>query len=274
MLMTYKKSNVKELLPRYIEYAKKLRLVDTFWEDYIVDADIYEIMHNDKSIGFFSVYEPEKLLTSFHIDCEGEMEYIKASQTIFSAILDKFGVSSAFVVTNDEPLLSLCLDFQRTFDTTQVTESYPPAVEMQAYFFDYNADADIREPEFDKAMLRIADSSDLDELKQLDFFDNLDLNDPTDVKYVLRDDNGELLGAGHIQTMVFAPWWGACGMVVAEKHRQRGVGRSIIMHLKDIVLTKGLIPIAGCWYHNYKSRHTLESSGFTSKTRFLRIHFK
>jgi hypothetical protein len=52
-----------------------------------------------------------------------------------------------------------------------------------------------------------------------------------------------------------------------------GIGRSIIIHLRNICIEKGLTPMAGCWYYNHNSKNTLESTGFITKTRLLRIDF-
>ncbi len=63
------------------------------------------------------------------------------------------------------------------------------------------------------------------------------------------------------------------GMFTNPKYRQQGVGRSIILHLKEICNEKGIIPLPGCWYYNHESKKTLESAGYISRTRLLRIEF-
>lgn len=251
--MTFTKTSFEEQLTLYIKYTQGLRLVDTFWEDYIVNATIYTISFDHKVIGCFSIYEEEHRLTFL------EQSFTKQAQSIFADIINQYHVICALVVTNDELFLSLCLESQ-------------VKIELQAYFFDY-----IKKPQkpatYPSTQLKRATEADLEELRETNFFDDLSLENDADVKYVLRDENGGFLGAGHIHTMQLSPQWGACGMVVAEKHRQKGVGRSIILHLTKIVKENGLTPIAGCWYYNFNSKHTLESCGYASKTRLLSIHF-
>lgn len=254
-MLSYQKTTIQKVLPDYLEYAKELRLVDTYWEDLILESQVYRIYQEKEWVGCFSFHEKEQAITSFFLF---PLKILYA-QTVFQNILTEFNIKTAYVVSNDELLLSLCLDFHRE-------------IRIQAYFFD-DAQEAAEPPVFAKERLSLAKESDLADLEAFHFFDNLDLSDDSDIKYVLRREDGTLLGAGHIQTMLFAPQWGACGMVTAEKYRKRGVGRSIICHLKQIVKEKGLIPIAGCYYLNYGSRATLESCGFSTKTRFLKVFF-
>jgi hypothetical protein len=62
-------------------------------------------------------------------------------------------------------------------------------------------------------------------------------------------------------------------MIVREEYRQKGYGANILNGLKNIVKTKGLIPISGCWYYNHNSKKTMESAGAYSRTRLLRFYF-
>jgi GNAT superfamily N-acetyltransferase len=254
-MIDFRKTTIEEQLEAYRRYTATLRLVDTFWEDNIMQSQIYSILFDGVQIGCMSIDETELLLTSFFLDTS----YLKHAQSVFQVILKAFQVKYAYVVTNDELFLSLCMDYQ-------------VKVENQAYFFDDIMTPKIP-PAYPKTYLKQATKDDELTLAAFDFFDNIDTNCDEDVKYLLRDEQGTLLGAGHIQTMLLAPQWGACGMVTAEEHRQKGVGRSIILHLKEICKQKGLIPIAGCWYYNHNSKKTLESCGFASATRLLKVHF-
>ncbi|GAB4114986.1 MAG: hypothetical protein Fur005_23330 [Roseiflexaceae bacterium] len=63
------------------------------------------------------------------------------------------------------------------------------------------------------------------------------------------------------------------GMLAKASRRGQGIGRSIILHLKAIVQEQGLIPVPGCWYYNTNSRRTLESAGYITRSKLLRIGF-
>ena len=90
--------------------------------------------------------------------------------------------------------------------------------------------------------------------------------------YILRE-GSEFLGLGVMVDNAIMKNCKGTGMFTNEKHRLKGVGRSIILHLKDICHDMGVKPIPGCWYYNHNSKRTLESAGYASVTRLLRIDF-
>jgi len=115
---------------------------------------------------------------------------------------------------------------------------------------------------------------DLDDIQEItgDFTDNHVERIKAGKLYVLKE-NSVFLGLGIIVDNVIMKNCKGTGMFTNEKQRQRGVGRSIILHLKDICHENGIIPLPGCWYYNHNSKKTLESAGYISKTRLLRIDF-
>lgn len=123
-------------------------------------------------------------------------------------------------------------------------------------------------------MLSLATLADLEEIKKItgDFIDKHEERIEARQLYILRE-NGEFLGLGIIVDNVIMKNCKGTGMFTNEKYRQRGVGRSIILHLKDICHESGIIPLPGCWYYNHNSKRTLESAGYISKTRLLKIDF-
>lgn len=241
-----------------MKYTNEVRLVDTYWEDFILESSIFEIHINSKFAGVFSIHNECSRLTSFHV----EDEFWRLAHTIFMSVIEKFKPETAYVVTSDELLLSLLCDFV-------ADDKNNAKLELQAYFFDDVQDVPI-DKQHEHLQLYPATQEHLPLLKELDFFDRLSLDDPTDVIYVLFDDD-EFLGAGHIQTMLFERKWGAVGMVTSPNHRQKGIGKAIITMEKQICKAQGLIPIAGCWYFNHASKNTLEACGFASKTRLIKV---
>lgn len=265
MTITFVKTEMEQALSRYLLYTASLRLIDTYWEEYILQAVVYDILIDDIVIGSFSInstHAEETLLTSFALD----EKYIVLSQEIFAEILADFSPKCGYVVTNDELMLSLCMEYQER-------------IELQAFFFDYTGDtikseeAKTDEGNSQNQVLSLATDEDLPELLRLDFFHPLYINYEENLIYLLRNEAREMMGAGHIQRMKLARQYGAVGMIVCEKFRGQSVGKSIITQLKDIVKGKGLIPIAGCRSQNYASKHTLESVGFVTKTRLLKVFF-
>lgn len=257
--ITFEKTTLEEALTRYLRYTATLRLVDTFWEDYIIEAQLYTILCDGEPAGNFSIHSAENMLSSFVLDDK----YAVFAQDIFTEILEAYSPACAFVATNEELYLSLCMEYQSR-------------VELQAFFFDYvgKTGKSVSQPAHPASWIREATDDDIPDILPLDFFHPLAIGDPEDMIYVLREpDTNKFLGAGHIARMQLARQWGAVGMVTHPNHRKQGVGRSIIMHLTDIAAAQGFIPIAGCWCKNFASKSTLEGCGFATKTRLLKVWF-
>ncbi len=144
---------------------------------------------------------------------------------------------------------------------------------MQAYFFE-DSDKLVRPAEYSREFLYQATLEDLPEIISVngDFIDRHEERIKKGELYVLRE-NGEFIGMGVIVDNVIMRNCKGTGMFTNEKHRQKGVGRSIILHLKNICHIAGVNPIPGCWYYNHNSKRTLESAGYVTKTRLLNIEF-
>lgn len=65
----------------------------------------------------------------------------------------------------------------------------------------------------------------------------------------------------------------ACGEIVLEQHRRKGVAKSLQLNMAEICRRNGLIPIGGCWYGNIASKRTFDSCGRYSRTRLLNVTF-
>lgn len=246
-------------LDYYIEYTSHLCLTDTYWEQEIEKSAIYNIVGDDDVfMGVTSINNAESNLTSLCI----EPKYISHKSEILSGIISVLKPKSAFVVSNDEQLLTLFTDY--------ICENPSAKLTTQAFFFDNVNECSIPQ-EYAHLRLKQAEQEDVETLKSFNFFEDLSVDNPADVKYLLIDENGEVLGAGHIQSMKLAEKWRAVGMVTSEKYRNKGVGRAIIAMEKEICRKGGHTIIAGCYYYNLASKRTLEACGFATKTRMYRI---
>ncbi len=254
------KTTIDNIMPLFEKYLKTLNGVsDDYWEEHIINAEFYEITINEKSIGYFSVYNKEKITQFYMFD-----EYLNHSQPIFKKVLEKYKINSAYVSTSDQLFLSLCLDFHSK-------------VFMQAYFFDGTVNVGVRPAEYGRDCLFEVDPNEFDDVKTKtgDFFDfvSKSLLEQGVIKLYKLCEDGEDLGYGIIVPNKLLTQYWANGMITLEKYRGRGVGRSIQMHLSDICKENGYIPISGCWYYNQISKKTIESAGRFSKTRLLNITF-
>lgn len=113
--------------------------------------------------------------------------------------------------------------------------------------------------------------ADLDEIKNIavDFLDDYEKLVTAKDLYVLEKE--EILGIGIMVRNRIMENCISIGVFTRETKRGLGVGRSIVMHLKDIACEWGMIPVAGCWYYNTESRLTLENAGFITKLKLLHV---
>jgi GNAT superfamily N-acetyltransferase len=255
-MVKYIESSLNENTEYFEKYKNSLSSrYDDFLEDHILDSKIYSIHINDVHLGYFGVHK-NNMLTQFVMP----ISEVRNAQSIFKDILKVFEIKNAFVPTCDELFLSLCLDNYKK-------------INLQAYLFEDSGKV-VRPAEYDRELLYPATQKDLPEILSItgDFIDLHEERIKKGQLYVLRE-KGEFLGMGIIVDNKIMKNCKGTGMFTNEKHRQKGVGRSIILHLKDICHTVGVTPIPGCWYYNHNSKRTLESAGYITKTRLLNIEF-
>lgn len=243
----------KELFDSYLESLSNV--YDEFLEDHILNSEIYSIYIDEEHCGCFGIFD-KTMLTHFYIT----RKHLRHAQKIFADILEKYEIKNAFVPTCDELLLSLCMDKH-------------VKVSLQAYFFQESTN-EVPPPAYSRECLKPAVMEDLKEILEItgDFIDKHEERIKEEQLYILSE-GGEFLGLGIIVDNRINKSYACTGMFTNEKYRQKGIARSIIMHLKDICRERGLKPMAGCWYYNHNSKRTLESTGYASYTRLLRIDF-
>lgn len=225
---------------------------DSFWEEKLSKANVYQIVENDQAIGFFSIFQ-EDTMTSFYV----KPEALPDAQAIFHMAMKCEFVQRALVATCDELFLSLSLD-------------YGKRVERQAYFFQTRGENDCE----DTIRLELARKSDIARIQasSSDFFDDLESQIGREEIYLAIEDE-EIVGFGVIELGIVRKELASIGMYVREEYRMRGMGTSIIRALKRRAVEKNRLPIAGCWVWNHGSKKTLERAGLISQTRYMKISF-
>ena len=153
----------------YIAYTGGLRLVDTYWENVILAADLFQISLDGKVVGYCSVcnrkeWEEYRYLTSFFL-LSGHSGAARWLKPAIEALLREFKPVGALAVTGDETFLSLCMDYCR--------EAKP-----YAYFFDYvgPAQGQAAPPAYPLRMVLPATESDLPDLLESGFYHDLELH--------------------------------------------------------------------------------------------------
>jgi len=254
-MLDYLKVEFEDIKPLFELYVSSLSDVyDDFLETHILESQFYTIEYKNELVGYFAIHEKD-LLTQFFV----KKEFLHLSQDFFKAVLKEKKVSYAFVPTCDELLLSLAMDFHKK-------------VQLQAYFFEPTV-REVEPANYPKSMLRLANLSDVEMIKKLsgNFFSDLYQSVSDRKIYILEDE--VIYGFGIMENNKIHKHCRGIGMYTVEAHRRNGIGRSIILHLKDLCETLEYRPLPGCWYHNYNSKKTLESCGFASKTRLLKVEF-
>jgi hypothetical protein len=235
------------------QYKKQISIpYDDFLEAYILASEFYFIEINGQRCGFFGINE--KLLTILFID---ELHFSYGSR-LFAEIKSRYPIQEAFVPTTDIAALSILL------------ENYKE-IKIQALHFS-DTDRTIRPAEFGKEYFRRAEMADLAEIQKIagDFLDDYGAKITAKELYVLEKED-EILGIGVLEKNRIMNNCIGTGMLTKESQRGRGVGRSMILHLKTIVYDMSMAPVPGCWYYNTNSRKTLESAGYITKSKLLRV---
>ena len=227
---------------------------DDFLENFILESQLYSIEIGPQKCGFFGVNT--KRLTILYID---DTFYFKGIR-IFEKIKNTYELKDAFIPTTDIAAISIILEDHKE-------------IKIQALHFS-DTTRSVRPAEFGKEYFRLAKMADLDEIKglALDFLENYEEVIETNELYVLEIEK-EILGIGIVVRNKIMKNCISIGVLTKESKRKLGVGRSIIIHLKRIAYEDGLTPVAGCWYYNTESRITLESAGYITKSKLLRVIF-
>ena len=225
--------------------------IDSFLEDRILSANLYEIRFDGAAAGLAAVYG-ESTLTLLHL----APPFQRHSQPIFAAARRLESVREALVASGDEHFLALVLESARRS-------------EPGAYFFQQVPDVAVAAPA--GYALRPAGPADEALIRQHsdDFFEPL-------VPALARGDlflgyqTDELVAIGVAERSQLAPDHASIGMFVLAERRRQGHGTATIQALIAHCRASGLTPIAGCYYYNHNSKKTLEKAGMYSKTRLFK----
>lgn len=235
------------------KYKQQIRIpYDDFLEDFILESKFYSIEIGSEKCGFFGVNN--KLLTILYID---DLYFAKGNR-IFESIKNTYTPKDAFIPTTDIAALSIIL------------ENYKE-IKIQALHF-LDSGRLVRSAEFGKEHFRLAKMADLAEIQESagDFLDDYETIIAAKELYVLEKKE-EILGIGIVVRNKIMENCISIGVFTKESKRELGVGRSIVLHLKDVAHRLGMTPVAGCWYYNTNSRLTLESAGYITKSKLLRV---
>ena len=244
-------SEIENEVYRY--YEEKDILVDSFWENHIFESNYYHIKKGEENIGYCGIHH-KCLMTLFHIN----EAHSYLAQEIFIKARHLEEIFEAFVPTGDELLLSLALD---NFST----------LEKQAYFTRYKKEK-ISKDESLQLELATLENQEIVERYSDGFFDNISREIGLERLYIAKKE-GEIVGFGIIEKGRIRRDLASIGMFVRPEFRQKGIGKNILIGLKELVALEGRFAISGCWYYNHNSLKTQLSLGNECAARLLKIKF-
>ncbi len=254
MKIKFIKCSFKDLVGLIGKYIHSLSSpIDSYLEDHIINSDFFLIYVDGKKAGYFAVHK-KKLLTQFYMPDK----YKKYGQKVFAEMKRVLFVDSAFIPTCDEFFMAHAIDSYKS-------------LEKQAYFF---CDSKRKIKGDTGIILRKAVYTDIGSIGENsgDFFGELERKVSEGIIYIAEKDS-TAVGYGIIEKQMILKNCASIGMFTIESRRQQGIGRTIIINLKEMTYEMGLKPLAGCWYYNHNSKKTLESAGMITNTRLLKFHF-
>ena len=241
------------------EYYDEIgRVNDAFHNGMLFGGTCYAVGIDGISAGFVSVsdgWDGGKMLTGFHLT----VNYRSAAGDVLMTLIRDYDVRAALTATNDKEFCSVIMRVPSgTFRT-------------QAYNYTYGEPD--KPADFPAECLTEIRA---DELERLDSETDSQwsdcLHDPALHFYKLEKD-GEILGYGAYCTMPFNEGYADIGNFTLPQYRRKGVGRSILIHLAQVVRSKGLEPVAGCWAGNMESIPTIRSAGFIPENKLCYVQF-
>ena len=246
------KSNFSDLENKISSYfTDNDILIDSYLEEIILSSNHYKIMTENTWIGFCAINKTHTLVL-FNLDKEfahyGEEIFFKARKLEF--------VSNALISTSDEYFMAHAMDSFSKF-------------EKDGYFTRLRSTENSLSS---KTTFSLSSMSDLDMINNLtEKFYEKSLSRMLEEKsfYTAKNENGEIVGFGHAEPGIIALDKISIGMYVVDSHRGKGHGTDILIYLRDLVISMGKAPIAGCWALNHNSLKTQIKAGFYPATRMV-----
>ena len=237
---------------------------DGMWEAAVIaHATFRDIQDRGRHAGHFCLDSSNDLLR-FHLTGE----YRARAQEIFRQIIAMHGIRRAISSTIEPPYLSLCLDFQKS-------------ITPHMYLFRDHTWVEPRVEAGECDVTRVRST----EFAEIVRFYRANTDDPDDwIEAFVREriargelfalhDGRQLIAAGECIPSSTQPPYADLGMVVARSRRGRGLGSSMLIHLKERCRRLGWKPICSCAADNVASKRALEKAGFVSDHRMVTVLF-
>ena len=260
MNITIKASSWNELQTMLTAYFTELGYQnDGFHNGRTISSQPYRLEIDDRTIGFFSIgnaWDGGDMLRSFYISPTER----RISSDVFCYVLEQFSPKAILVPSNDQHLISLSFETMHRLGTS---------FDMQAYNFVYGEPTTPAEYDMDCLEEVLPDEYDTMNALTDGQWDGC-YGDSDWEFYAIRKD-GVTLGYGAFGKMQYNDKNVDVGNFTLPEHRNKGVGRSLIINISKAAIAKGYIPTAGCAYGNTTSIATLKSAGYIPENRLFYV---
>ncbi len=217
----------------------------------------------ERRVGYFCLGSDNELLR-FHL----ADDYQARAQDIFRWIVSTYGIQYAIASTIEPLYFPLCIDLGKSS-------------ERHSYLFRDNKRVTLSSGPGD-GIVRKAEKGELADIAR--FYRANTEGSGEWIEAFLRErlDRRELFGLYDRRVLVATgecipsrvqPPYADLGMVVARSCRGRGLGSSILIHLKNHCYEAGWTPICSCAADNHASKRAIEKAGFISEQSMVTITF-
>lgn len=247
------------------EYLRTLLApMDGMWEGRVMSqAAFWAIQDQERYAGHFCL-DSSPCLLRFHLT----HAYQAQAQEIFQRILSTFELQYAVTSTLEPLYFAVCLDFQKHVTPQSYLfrdqERLPIPTDLLTHSF---RKAELRE--FD-ALVRFYRENTEEPGEWIEPFLHEHLG--REEVFVCFSQNA-LVATGECIPSQSQPPYADLGMVVAHAYRGQGLGRSVLLHLKEHCYNVGWKPICSCAVDNHASKKAIERAGFLSEHRMVKVTF-
>lgn len=247
--------------------------LDAFWEEALIGfADHYEIRIANVRSGFYCINNDNQLVAFFLIP-----QHANLGGDVLRYIIDRHHVSGALVGTNDAYFLSLCLDLASAIKVHTMLFHDNEAFRAEIPISDHLSFNLATEDDFDQIFQHYCAASGSVDMESVETgFESLrgyvrSVMDDHQI-FVLRDGR-ELLATSECRFSKSQRPYADVGMIVAENHRRKGIGSSILARTKSFCYENGALPICSCEADNIGSKKAITNAGFVSSHRIVLTRF-
>ena len=256
-MILLRKANKKESKKWIEQYISTLEGdFDSTMPDIIYNSTAYIVTIDSYDAALVcETSSPSHSLTCFYV----LDNYLKYSNEIFLKAKELLGFNSGLLLSLDQRALATLIENQTN-------------IKVESYNFILSKNK-VVPPVFPMKYMLLANDEDiskLDELKHIPNLDNL-MNDNLVFVYK-NEEKKDYYGFGYLRPSIKDGYY-ELHTQVCDNYRHQGIGRSILIHLSTLCVTKGKKPVANCSANNISTYKTLYSAGFISHSSIIKVFF-